>query len=956
MKANLLLLCAGWLVTACSWHSAEPPKPKATLASVQLKMTALKHDPLPALSLRELRDGYARLQQQVTDPVLAQSISVRLADLEILLAEQHQEQGTPTQKGSDGYFQRAINQYQSLLAQHPDNQHSAESLYQLAKAYELQGQMDNSYLTLDKLLREYPHNVYQSEVYFRKGEILYNRGDYDQAIAAYQQVLELGDNSPYYLTAAYMLGWANFKLDRQQQALVAFTALLDYSLPDDSLVGEVDSQQQMAQLGAGQRQLVNDTLRIMALLFSYQQGAASIAGHFASVGERHYESLLYQQLGQLYLNDDRFRDSADVFAGFVQQHPQHSQAPLFFVKQIDTYILGKFPTLVLPAKQRFVQLYGIQGPYWANWPIESKDIAGPYLHQYLTELAQYQHSLAQAKKQMLSTVDNEQLKLQTRQQYVQAFRQAASWYREFIQTFADDAQTTENWFLLAEALYEAGDYSQAIDAYEHYAYQLPQAKKAAEAGYAAILAYQQWGSVIDDSQTTGWQDKQLDSQIAFIMNFGEDPRAVAVLHDLVQQLFYLQRYQQAAYYAQMMIDWLPAVEQQRRLDSTLVLAHSQFALERYGLAEASYQQVLALLPLSDPRKADMSERLAASIYKQAEISQQQGYFPAAAGHFLRIVQTTPDTSIRVTAQYDLANALIELRDWSQAAKWLEDFRQRFPRHQLTASIDDKLIDVYQQDQQWAKAASELEKMWRANQDNETGRQALYVAAQYYHQIGQRDRALPLYREYAHRYPAPLAEANEARWQMSEYYLASNAASKRRYWLNKLIQAHAQAGNSASERSRYLAARSSLVLADDALALFNSIKLTLPLDQSLQRKNNALDKALAAYQQTASYKVAEFSTAATYHQGQIYARLAKDLLASERPKLNALELEQYGFLLEEQAYPFEDKAIEIMEFNTRLSWQGIYDQWVKQSFHDLETLLPTRYAKQELIEEVSDEIF
>jgi len=57
------------------------------------------------------------------------------------------------------------------------------------------------------------------------------------------------------------------------------------------------------------------------------------------------------------------------------------------------------------------------------------------------------------------------------------------------------------------------------------------------------------------------------------------------------------------------------------------------------------------------------------------------------------------------------------------------------------------------------------------------------------------------------------------------------------------------------------------------------------------------------------------------------------------------------LLEEQAYPFERKAIEIHELNSQRSWEGIYDQWVEKSFAELKRMLPGRFDKREL--EVTD---
>ncbi len=106
----------------------------------------------------------------------------------------------------------------------------------------------------------------------------------------------------------------------------------------------------------------------------------------------------------------------------------------------------------------------------------------------------------------------------------------------------------------------------------------------------------------------------------------------------------------------------------------------------------------------------------------------------------------------------------------------------------------------------------------------------------------------------------------------------------------------------------------------------------------------------------NYGVAEFTTQASYRIGEIYAQLSRDLIKSERPKdLDALALEQYDILLEEQAYPFEEKSIQIHQTNSQRSWKGTYDPWVKRSFEELAKLLPARYKKPESVLEVSNEI-
>ncbi|KZZ10608.1 hypothetical protein A3749_00135 [Oleiphilus sp. HI0078] len=155
----------------------------------------------------------------------------------------------------------------------------------------------------------------------------------------------------------------------------------------------------------------------------------------------------------------------------------------------------------------------------------------------------------------------------------------------------------------------------------------------------------------------------------------------------------------------------------------------------------------------------------------------------------------------------------------------------------------------------------------------------------------------------------------------------------------------------------MAAGAASVLANDAFIQYKRIKLKLPLNETMIKKTKALEKAMKAYQKTASYGVSQFSTEAGYRMADIYAQLSRDLMDSDRPTgLNELELEQYEILLEEQAYPFEDSAIEIHEQNSSRSWIGIYDDWVQNSFDALKELLPGRYDKPELKSEIIYDLY
>jgi hypothetical protein len=101
-----------------------------------------------------------------------------------------------------------------------------------------------------------------------------------------------------------------------------------------------------------------------------------------------------------------------------------------------------------------------------------------------------------------------------------------------------------------------------------------------------------------------------------------------------------------------------------------------------------------------------------------------------------------------------------------------------------------------------------------------------------------------------------------------------------------------------------------------------------------------------------YEVGEVTAAATFYLAEIYAHFSKALTGSERPDgLNAQELEEYELAIEEQAYPFEEKAIQIHEKNLELISVGIYNPWIDKSLERLAKLVPARYDKQEVPGEI-----
>ena len=90
-----------------------------------------------------------------------------------------------------------------------------------------------------------------------------------------------------------------------------------------------------------------------------------------------------------------------------------------------------------------------------------------------------------------------------------------------------------------------------------------------------------------------------------------------------------------------------------------------------------------------------------------------------------------------------------------------------------------------------------------------------------------------------------------------------------------------------------------------------------------------------------------TSAATYYVAETYFDFSRSLAESERPAdLSPAELQEYERVLEEEAYPFEEKAIDFHKKNLEVMRDGIFNTWIEKSLGRLAEMVPGRYAKKE----------
>jgi len=819
----------------------------------------------------------------------------------------------------------AIALYSRLLTEYPSYKNSDQVLYQMARAYDELGRTDEGLETMERLIAANPNSVHFDEVQFRRGEYFFTRRKYRDAENAYSAILTLGAKSTYYELALYKLGWTFYKQELYDEALHQYMALLDYKVANHYDFDQAHEEED--------ERRVADTFQVISLSFSNLGGPDTVREYYTASGTRSYEDRVYSNLGEYYLTKLRYDDAAKTYKTFIALHPFHRAAPRFSMRVVDTFTKGGFPILVLESKREFASNYGLSAEYWKHFKPEESPEVMAYLKTNLSDLATHYHAQYQNAEKADEKLAN--------------YKEATRWYGDYLNSFPTDADSPPINYRLADLLFENKDFGGAAKQYEHTAYGYETHPQAAAAGYAAVYAYREQLKGASEAQRDAVKHDTVASSLKFADTFPDHVQAASVLGSAADDMYQMKDYRPAIESAQRVIDKYPGAEPAIVRSAWIVVAHGSFDVAEYPQAENAYTQVLKVTPESDDTHAAFVDNLAASIYKQGELANEKEDYRAAADNFLRIRSAAPTSTIRAAAEYDAGAALIRLKDWTAAVSVLEAFRSTFPENKLKLEATKQIAYAYRENGELSRAAGEYDNIASQSTDPALRSEALLTAGDLYGQSNSRDRALAAYIRYVNEFPKPVETALETRLKIAEMYKSSHDESLYNQELKKIVSIDAGAGPERNGRTRTIAGRSALVLAEQLYGDFTTVKLRQPFEASLQEKQKRMDATIDAMGRLVDYEIASVTAAATYYVAETYFDFSHSLVESERPAdLKPADREEYEMALDEEAFPFEEKAIGVHEKNMELLRAGVLNEWTEKSLARLAKLMPGRYAKPE----------
>ena len=684
---------------------------------------------------------------------------------------------------------------------------------------------------------------------------------------------------------------------------------------------------QFARVPKADAELIDDTFRIVALMAAGADGVQSIADWSRNAGRSGeaggFRDLLYDRLADLYATRGQYQKSVAVHQAFIADNRAHPSVPAFYAQSVDVWRMAGQTGRAREARADYVSAFSDSAQYDAlasadqrRWLSFSKTLGDYYYDQ------------------------GENASGGRRAAY---FASAAGYYTRLASRQEQPGETLR---LAGDAWLQAGRYEEALASFRKAAYEAPGYANANDAGWAALLLERNALDGTNSLKTT--LARFADASEKWSASFKEDARIPPLSSDVANRLLARGSYDRARQFAQTAIAH-PGTSSTVTYSALLVLGETYVAGDTFGFAENAWRQALELA--SSGKVVDASgddvrrlrRQLATSIYRQGEQAAGVGKTDIAVAHFQRIDSVLPGSDIAVTGRFDAANTLLQAERWLPAVNELSRFRQDFPSHPLTDSIREKLVFAYISSDQPIRAADELVASTGASGP---AMEDQLRAAELYHQAGAIQKRDRIYLAYLDQMPA-LRKPEEAQTHLLDQtfrqrLIDSDVAAPR--FREQLVTAEL-ASDWHSKDTLGWAGQAALKLAEIQANRFAAVELRAPLAESLSRKQQLLEAARSRYDQARQFGGDGVISQATFKKAELYRQFAADLMASEAPaELNEMEAMQYQMLLEEEAYPFEEKAISMHERNHQRLAEGVFDEWVEQSLQVLAKLFPGRYSR------------
>jgi TolA-binding protein len=898
-------------------------------------------------------------------------------------------------------FSKSIAIYRQLLSQFPSYRLNDASYYLLGYCLEKQNQVEEGQQAYHQLIARYPKSKFATEAWVRIGEYRFEAYNTPQMLAkaaeAYEAAIKDTDH-PLYDKALYKLGWTYYRMDRFEDAVSRFTALVDYY---DAKKGTKPEE------GGGD--LRNEALQYTAISFADEKwgSLAKAKEFFQRLGGRPYEAEIYKRIGDVYFDQTKHLEAIQAYRLVLEKDPLSKDAPAIQEQIVQAYERDRKLDEAAKESQVLAEMFKPGSPWFEKYKRDPELVANVQglAEKNLYSSAVYHHQQALLYKQ--------EKKVQPAKA---SFEAAAKAYASYLSRFENSKNTYEVQFYLAECLYNSDQFKEAGNQYALVRDSGLNNKYFKEAAFAAVLSWQKEvelevqqkkipelkplrSNERKENQPTApipladAEKQQVAASDTFVLKLKAEPQAPGIAYKAAELYYAHNDFPEARRRFEEIIKSYPGSEVAKF--ATNLTVESFLSDKDWQSVEDVSAKLAENKAVIDPKSElyrDLVKFKLAGRFKLADQLMEKGEYEAAARKYIALVDEEPHHEFADKALNNAAVAYEKERRFDSALKLYERVFKEYPNSKLADSALFRVAVNAENSYDFDKAVSRYQQLVREYPASKNREASLFNAARLLEAQQRYPEAAAAFSRYAELFPknedapknafrAALNYEKQGDWKsevktlerfVKSYGVAPNQVelaidahnrigdAQRKLGHDKEAKlAYAKAGSEFDRRNMAVdafpiaaeaAAQSRFQLAEYQLAAFDRLKIGgrgKKLERSFADKRAAVKKVNDAYAEVFKYKRLEWTLAALYRRGYALERFGTTIIETPVPpdvkRLGSDAVVAYQELLGQQTVALEDKAVE--SYATTLAEarkNHITNEWTKKTLESLNRFRPQEY--------------
>jgi len=975
---------------------------------------------LETLERKERLDAIAKfeefLRRYPDDPRYSPDVMFRLAELyyerssddHLLAMREYEErlkgmdpaknEEPPPEPQAD--FAKSIAIYRQLIRQFPEYKLNDAAYYLLGYCLEKQNQFDEGQNALRELIARYPKSRFATEAWVRIGEYYFDAYNDPEALtraaAAYESAIK-DTTHTLYDKALYKLGWTYYRMDRFEDAVGRFLALVDF----------YQSKAKGDEAPGGD--LRNEALQYTAISLSDEKwGSLARAQEiFQRLGGRKYEAEVYRRLGDVYFDQTKHADAIEAFRLVLQKDPLAGDAPQVQQKIVQAYERDRRLDESFREAEKLALNYG-PGSSWHEKHRREADLlatAQALAEKNLYAAAIYHHQQAL------------QLKKDGKfQEAKAAFDVAAQAYGSYFLRFPRSKNSYDVQFYYAECLYNSLQFGPAASNYEAVRDSPADQKFMADAAFAAFLSREKQvladveskkipelkplrsaerpeGQKVEVLPMADSEKKLVKAADAFVTRLPGDERAPGLAYKAAELFYSHNDFPEARKRFEEIVKAYPKNEVAQF--STNLIVESFLVDKDWKAVEEVSERLAANKDVIDPKSnlfKDLTKFKLAGRFKLADEMFQLGRYEEAAKKYIELVNEEPKHEFADKALNNAAVCYENTRRFDSALKLYERIFREYPASKLADSAlfrvavnaensydFDKAVESYQRlvkdypaskdreaalynaarllegQQRYGEAANAFQRYAELFPQAEDAPKNLYRAALIYEKQSDWRREIRELEEFVRKYSGKPAQAElsiDARKRIGDAYLKLGEEKEAARAFKAAADEFDRKGMKPEQEqlAADAAAYSRFMLAEEELKQFDKVKIGgrgKALEKSFTAKKAAVKKVNDSYNEVLKYKRIEWTLAAFYRKGYALERFGQTIIETPVPpevkRLGEDAVVLYQDQLAQQTAALEDKAVEAYAATLAEARKNrISNEWTKKTLESLNRFRPKEY--------------